>query len=118
MSRHAFFVYDDHVYHIANPCGAGVNYHARERVLTPGEMTTPGQHPSSETVIVVTEGQLELMVNGASAPLEAGQFARIRPGHWFALRNGDYRLGRALVRVAPVSASAPPRRILVEIAAA
>ena len=118
MSRHAFFVYDDQLLHIANPCAAGVNYHARETVLTPGELTTPGQHPSSETVIVVMEGQLDLMVNGASAALGAGQFARIRPGHWFAMRNSDYRLARVLVRVAPLPVSAPSRRILVEIAAA
>ena len=118
MSRHAFFVYDDHVYHIANPCGAGVNYHARKRVLTPGELTAPSQHSTSETLIVVTEGQVDLMVNGASAMLGAGQFARIRPGQWFAMRNSDYRLAQVLVRVAPLPASAPPRRILVEIAAA
>lgn len=118
MSRHAFYVYNDHVYHIANPCAAGLSYHARERVLTPGELTSPGHHPTSETVIVVTEGQLDLVVNGASAALGAGQFARIRPGHWFAMRNSDYRLAKVLVRVAPVPASAPPRRIVVEIAAA
>lgn len=118
MSRHAFYVYNDRVYHIANPCAAGVNYHAREMVLTPGELTTPGQHASSETVIVVTEGQIEMMVNGASATLAAGQFARVRPGHWFAMRNGDYRLARVLMRVAPVPARAPQRRIVVEIAAA
>ena len=40
MSRHAFFTYDDQIYHIANPCGAGLNYQARERVLTPGELTS------------------------------------------------------------------------------
>jgi mannose-6-phosphate isomerase-like protein (cupin superfamily) len=118
MSRHAFYVYGDRVCHIANPCAAGVNYHARERVLTPGELTSPGQHPSSETVIVVTEGQLELMVNGASAAIGAGQFVRIQPGHWFAMRNSDYRLARVLVRVAPLPASPPSRRIMVEIAAA
>lgn len=118
MSRHAFFTYDDQIYHIANPCGAGLNYQARERVLTPGELTSPGQHPTSETVIVVTEGQVDLMVNGASATIGTGQFARIRPGHWFAMRNGDYRLARVLVRIAPQPAGTPSRRMLVEIAAA
>lgn len=118
MSRHAFFVYDDQIYHVANPCGAGLNYQARETVLSPGELTAPGQHPGSETVVFVSEGQLDLMVNGASATLGAGQFARIRPGHWFAMRNSDYRLTKVLVRVAPLPAGVPPRRMLVEIAAA
>ncbi len=118
MSRYAFFVYDDQLFHIANPCGAGLNYQARERVLTPGELTTAGHHPSSETVIVVTEGVVDLMINGASASLGAGQFARVRPGHWFAMRNSDYRLARVLVRVAPQPVGTPSRRIMVEIAAA
>jgi mannose-6-phosphate isomerase-like protein (cupin superfamily) len=118
MSRHAFFVYDDQLFHIANPCGAGLNYQARERVLTPGELTSAAQHPSSETVITVTEGVVDLMVNGASASIGVGQFARIRPGHWFALRNSDYRLAKVLVRIAPEPAGTPSRRMLVEIAAA
>ena len=44
--------------------------------------------------------------------------ARIQPGHWFAMRNSDYRLTKVLVRVAPLPAGVPPRRMLVEIAAA
>ena len=117
MSRHAFFVYDDQIYHIANPCGAGLTYQARERVLTPGELTSTDHHPTSQTVIVVTEGVVDLMVNGASASIGPGQFARIRPGHWFAMRNSDYRLAKVLVRIAPEPAGTPSRRMLVETAA-
>lgn len=118
MSRHAFHVYDGCVYHIANPCAAGVNDHARDMVLTPRELSPPGQPPSSETVIVVAEGRLEMMINGASATLATGQFAQIRPGHCFVMRNDDHRPARVLVRVAPLPAGPPSRRIMVEIAAA
>lgn len=118
MSRHAFFLKDGHVYHIANPCAAGLNYQARELLLAPGMQTAPGRHLASETVIVVTDGQLEVMINGAASVIEAGRFARIAPGLWFAVRNPHEDTARLLVRIAPQPATPQPRRMLVEIAAA
>lgn len=118
MSRHAFFLKDSRVYHVANPCGAGLNYQARELLLAPGDQTAPGQHLASETTIVVTAGQLEVMINGASSVIETGGFARIAPGLWFAVRNPGAGITRLLVRIAPQPATPRPRRFLIEIAAA
>ena len=41
MSKHAFFISDDRVIHIANPTGAGFQYRAQEVDLIPGTRSMP-----------------------------------------------------------------------------
>lgn len=118
MQRYAFFVSGDRAYQIANPCGAGGTYQARAICLMPGQRS-PAEHDlASESLILIVEGTVELMVNGAAGVLAAGSIARVSQGHWFAIANPGDRLARALVQRTPTPAPSRPRRIVVEIAAA
>ena len=118
MTRHAFLLHGDRIYHIANPCGAGLNYQARAQTLAPGEYFGPHRQDAAETTVVVTGGQLEVMVNGIATIVTASHFVRIPAGLWYGLRNGDRHLARLLVRVSHAPETPRPRRIMVDIAAA
>ena len=118
MSRRAFFIADDRIIHIANPCGAGLNYHAQAHVVLPGAQVGPHTHELAETVLVVEDGVLELMVNGMSALVTAGSFIRVPAKAWFAYRNDSDHAVHVLQRTAPMQAMRDGCRVTFHIAAA
>ena len=56
MSRHAFFIAGDRVVHVANPSGAGFQYHAQSHTLPPQVQIGPQQHDLAETVLLQAPG--------------------------------------------------------------
>lgn len=118
MSRHAFFVAGDRVVHVANPCGAGFQYQAQAHTLMPQEQVGPHQHELAETVLVVSDGMIEVMVNGAAGFVTAGSFIRIPPKAWFAYRGVGDEPARLLCRTAPAVALRDACKITIHIAAA
>jgi len=118
MPQHAFIVTGDKVLHIANPAGAAFPYQATSQVLLPQVQVDPQRHESAETVIVVAQGTLEMMVNGAAALVGAGSHVRVPPGVWFAYRNPSDFPVRLLSRTAPVPPSGRHCRVTVQLTAA
>lgn len=118
MSRHAFFIAGDRVVHVANPCGAGFQYQAQAHTLPPQVQIGPHQHEAAETVLVVKEGVLELMVNGAAGYVSAGSFVRIPAKAWFAYRSVGNEPARLLCRTAPPQPIHGACKITIQIAAA
>jgi mannose-6-phosphate isomerase-like protein (cupin superfamily) len=118
MSRHAFFIAGDRVVHVANPSGAGFHHQAQLHSLSPQAQTGPQQHDLAETVLVVKEGTLEVMINGAAGYVAAGSFVRIPPKTWFAYRNAGDEPALLLCRTAPASPLRDRLLITVQIAAA
>jgi mannose-6-phosphate isomerase-like protein (cupin superfamily) len=118
MSRHAFFIADDRVVHVANASGAGFQYQAQAHVLPPQTQIGPHQHDVAETVLVVKEGTLEVMINGAAGYVAAGSFVRIPAKTWFAYCNAGDEPARLLCRTTPASPVRQGFRITIQIAAA
>ncbi|MBK8084093.1 MAG: cupin domain-containing protein [Devosia sp.] len=118
MARHAFFIVGDRVVHIANPAGAGVQYHAQLVTLAPTARIEALRHDTAETVLVARHGSLEVMINGATAMVGAGSCVRVPPGITFACRNGGTDAAQVLVRTAPIQPAGAVRRITLQIAAA
>lgn len=118
MSRRAFFIAGDRIIHIANPCGAGLNYQAQAHVVLPGAQIGPQMMEQAETVILVEDGLLEVMVNGMSGMVGAGNFVRVPPGAWYACRNDTDDAARILCRTAPVNKTRDTCRVTLSIAAA
>lgn len=118
MSRHAFFIVGDRVVQVANPCGAGLQYQAQAQLLPPLARSGPHQHELAETVLVVKEGLLEVMINGAAGLVGAGSFVRIPAKAWFAYRSVGDEPARLLSRTAPAQPAGSGFRITVQIAAA
>ena len=118
MPGKAFFIVDDRVVFVANPCAAGTQYRAHRHRLEPGARTEPCSHDGAETVIVVESGTLDLMVNGLVAPLGPGRFARIPAHTWFAYANGGTGVAEFLIRTSPPSAHRDVCRVTLHIAAA
>ena len=118
MSTHAFLLAADRILQVANPCGAGLQYHAQSRVLLPQAQVPAQSHETAETIIVVLSGTLEVMIGGAVGALSAGDFVRVPPMAVFAYRNPSDIPANILVRVSPVR---PPRnacRVSLTIAVA
>jgi mannose-6-phosphate isomerase-like protein (cupin superfamily) len=118
MSRRAFFISGDRIIHIANPCGAGLSYQAQAHVVLPGAQVGPHMQELAETVIVVEDGVLEVMVNGMAGRVTAGQFIRIPARTWYAYRNDTDDAARVLCRTAPVQPVREGCRITIQIATA
>jgi mannose-6-phosphate isomerase-like protein (cupin superfamily) len=118
MSRHAFFIAGDRVVHVANACGAGFQYQALAHTLPPQIQVGPHKHEAAETVLVVQQGMLELMVNGAAGYVGAGSFVRIPAKAWFAYRNVGDEAVRLLCRTAPAQPTRDACKITIQIAAA
>lgn len=118
MSRRAFFIAGDRIVHIANPCGAGLAYHAQAHLVMPGAQVGPQVQEQAETVVLVEEGVIEVMINGMSGRVTAGNFIRIPAKAWYAYRNDTDNAARVLCRTAPVQRSREGVRITIQIAAA
>jgi len=118
MSRRAFFLADDRIIHIANPCGAGLSYHAQAHVVMPGATVGPHMQEQAETVILVEEGVLEVMINGMSGLVTAGSFIRVPAKAWYAYRNDTDDAVHVLCRTAPAQRARDACRITIQIAAA
>ena len=118
MSRRAFFIAGDRILHIANPCGAGLNYQAQAHVVMPGAQVGPHTQEQAETVILVEEGILDVMVNGLSSMVGAGSFVRVPAKAWYAYRNDSDHTARVLCRTAPVQKTRDACRVTISIAAA
>jgi mannose-6-phosphate isomerase-like protein (cupin superfamily) len=118
MSRRAFFIAGDHVFHIANPCGAGLGYHAQAHVVMPGAQVAPQFQEQAETIILVEDGVLEVMINGMTGWVRGGDFIRIPASTWYAYRNDTDDPTRILCRTAPVQRPRESCRITIHIAAA
>lgn len=118
MSRRAFFIAGDRIIHIANPCGAGLGYQAQAHVVLPGALVGPHVQELAETVIVVEDGVLEVMINGMAGLVTAGNFIRIPAKTWYAYRNDSDEAARVLTRTAPVQPAREGRTITIQIAAA
>lgn len=118
MTKHAFFIVDDKVLHIANPDGAGFQYRAQAHCLPPRNQAGPFQHDGAETVLVVCEGIFEVMINGATAFVGADSFIRIPAHATFGYRNVGDGMGRLLCRTAPANAARASCRITIHLTAA
>jgi mannose-6-phosphate isomerase-like protein (cupin superfamily) len=118
MSRRAFFIAGDRIIHIANPAGAGLAYHAQAHVVLPGAQVGPHVQEQAETVLLVEDGVLEVMINGMSAAVTAGNYVRVPARSWFAYRNESDRPARMLCRTAPVQRPRESCTIRIQIAAA
>jgi mannose-6-phosphate isomerase-like protein (cupin superfamily) len=118
MSRRAFFIADDRIIRIANPCGAGLSYQAQAHVVLPGAQVGPHTQELAETVLVVEDGVLEVMVNGMSGLVTAGNFIRIPAKTWYAYRNDSDDAVRILHRTAPVQQHREGRTIRIQMSAA
>jgi len=118
MSRRAFFIAGDRIIHIANPCGAGLAYHAQAHVVLPGAHVGPHVQEQAETVLLVEEGVLEVMINGMSGRVTAGSHIRIPAGCWFAYRNDTDEAVQVLCRTAPVQRTRESCRITIQMSAA
>ncbi len=118
MSRRAFFITGERIVHVANPSGAGLGYQAQSHVVMPGAQVGPHMQELAETVIVVEEGVLEVMVNGMAGLVTAGHFVRIPAKTWYAYRNDTDEAARVLQRTAPVQPVREACRVTLSIAAA
>ena len=118
MSRRAFFIAGDRIIQIANPCGAGLSYQAQAHVVLPGAQVGPHVQELAETVLVVEEGVLDVMINGMSGLITAGNFIRIPAKTWFAYRNDSDDAARVLHRTAPVQQHREARMITIQMSAA
>jgi glyoxylate utilization-related uncharacterized protein len=118
MSEHAFFIAGDRIRHIANAAGAGAGYRAARYVLAPDGAVAVHRNDRAETTIAVIHGVIELMVDGASGHLAAGEFARIPPRATIAYRSASSGSAELLVRVAPAPDPHPACRVMIDIAAA
>lgn len=118
MTKHAFFLVDDQVVHVANPAGAGFQYRAQPQLLMPGVQAGPFVHDGAETVIVVSEGIVEVMINGAAALVGAGSFIRIPPRVTFAYRNVSSDAVRLLCRTAPQNRARQTCKVTMHLTAA
>ena len=118
MSRQAFFIAGDRVVHIANPCGAGVQYHAQPQVLDSEAPVGPFRHETAETIILVREGVLEVMINGAVGWVSAGSFVRVPVNTWYGYRSSGNRPAQLLIRTAPAQRMRDSCKITIKIAAA
>jgi mannose-6-phosphate isomerase-like protein (cupin superfamily) len=118
MSRRAFFIASDRIFHIANPCGAGLGYHAQAHVVHPGAQVSPQMQERAETIILIEQGVLEVMINGMTGWVAAGGHIRIPANTWYAYRNDTDEPTRILYRTAPVQRPREGCRITIQIAAA
>jgi len=118
MSRRAFFITNDRIIHIANPCGAGLSYQAQAHVVMPGAQVGPHMQENAETVLVVEDGMLEVMINGMSGLVTAGNFIRIPAKTWYAYRNDSDEAARVLQRTAPVQQHREGCTITIQMSAA
>ncbi|WP_423068006.1 cupin domain-containing protein [Devosia sp. CN2-171] len=118
MTKHAFFIADDRVIHVANPAGAGFQYRALPHVLPPSVQSGPFQHEGAETVIVVAGGIVEVMINGAAAMVGAGGFVRVPPNAVFAYRNAGDDVAHLLCRTAPANRARQSCKVTIHLTAA
>ncbi len=118
MSRHAFFIAGNRVVQVANAAGAGFQYQAQSHVLLPQMQIGPHQHEHAETLLYVTEGTLEVMVNGAAGFVGSGSLVRVPPGAWFAYRNIGDEPARLLCRTAPPAEMRDRCKITIQLTAA
>jgi len=118
MTRHAFFIADDRIIHVANASGAGFQYRAQAMDLSPDCQIEAQCHEFAETVLVVRSGRLEIMVNGATGIVNAGSFVRIPPQTVYAYRDAGTGMARILYRTAPAVRERGSCCVSIRIAAA
>jgi mannose-6-phosphate isomerase-like protein (cupin superfamily) len=118
MTRHAFFIVGDRVVEIANASGAGLHYQAKSHRLPPQFQAGPYRHDHAETVIVVEDGIIEVMINGLAGFIGAGSFVRIPANTHFAYRNAGDDVAQVLCRTAPTPTIRQGIRVTVELTAA
>lgn len=118
MSKHAFFIVGDRVLHVANASGAGFQYRAQAQVLPAQVQAGPFLHDGAETVLYVSDGVIEVMVNGAAAYVGAGSHVRVPAGTAFGYRNVGDEVARLLCRTAPATPVRDACRITIHLTAA
>lgn len=91
---------------VANDAGGATEALAESRQIRPGGTVTPRRDPSSEVLLFVERGHLELMIDGATTHLAAGDYVRVAPGRVHAYRNA----GETVARVVTVRLNAEDRR--------
>lgn len=118
MSSRAFIIAGNRLLPVANPEGAALTYHARAFAVLPEQRVPVQQNRHADTVIAVTEGMVEVMINGAVTLLAAGDFIRIKAGLHFAWRNPRAELARVLQRSCRATTRSPHCWIALNVAAA
>jgi mannose-6-phosphate isomerase-like protein (cupin superfamily) len=118
MSRHAFFIAGNRIVRIANATGAGFQYQAQSHALLPQVQIGPHMHDNAETVIVVEDGIVEVMINGLAGFVGAGSFVRVPAGTHFAYRNAGDDVAHVLCRTSPAPVLRDGIRVTVELTAA
>ena len=118
MTRRAFFIADNRIIQIANPCGAGMSYQAMQYHVLPGEQVGPRTQEQAETVLVVESGMIEVMINGMAGFVTAGNFVRIPAKSWFAYRNDADEPAVVLHRTSPTQQHREGCTITIHMSAA
>ena len=90
----------DQVVAVANDVSAGSAYRADTVALPCEGRSGPRRDDVADTLLLVERGLIEMMVEGATGYLDAGEFARVPAGYTYAFRNAGSTIARVLsVRV-------------------
>jgi glyoxylate utilization-related uncharacterized protein len=102
----------------ANDVSAYSPYRAAAHIV-PVEGQSPARMASGDMLLFVDRGTVEVMIEGATSFLGAGQFAQIATGHTYAYRNAGSITAHVLIR--PIAQEPPAGTgtgVCVRIAAA
>lgn len=118
MSNRALAQLGNRAVAVANDVGSDSPYRAHVRHVPPGTAIPGRRDETTEILLFVEHGRLEVMIDGAEAHLGKGEYARVRPGAWYAYRNGGHDVARLLaVPVLRTGKARSAATIIVEFAA-
>jgi len=86
MPDHALLFAGTRVLGIANAVGAAPCYHARLTRVHPEQAAESRRCLAADTLIVLIEGTLDIMINGAATGLMPGSHVFVPRGTWYGLR--------------------------------
>jgi mannose-6-phosphate isomerase-like protein (cupin superfamily) len=112
MAKRAFVIAGDRVAKIANDV-TDFRYRATAQTLPVGAQAAAKADPRAETQLLVEEGIVEFMINGAASHSLAGDFLRVPPGVSYAYRNAGDKVATILERTVGSEASKRTPRIVV-----
>jgi mannose-6-phosphate isomerase-like protein (cupin superfamily) len=101
MSNRALAQLGNRAVAVANDVCAGSPYRANVRAVPPATAIPGRRDEKSELLLFVEHGRLEVMIDGAAAFLGKGEFARVKPGAWYAYRNVGHEVARLLTVPVP-----------------
>jgi hypothetical protein len=118
MTDHALLLAGNRVLTIANPADAALGYHARLTRVPPGHSLETRRSTTADTLIVLVEGHLDVMVNGAVMAALPGGHLLIARGLWYGLRATGRHSALILTRMVPGPCAPPAGSCLWRVSAA